>query len=172
MTDDVDRALDRLGLHVFDDETKRQVEEVLAGGQTVEPDARRKLVDAAQRALRVRATNQGPFEVLAFETRIAGHVDIAKLAEDVGSTADSLRAIERGERALLDQEPELIARWIRNLGLDDELGLASVTRSLRTAAPGHAYAEKAPPDRPDGASARLIERIREALASLPRTVLS
>lgn len=166
MADDFDRALAALGLELFDEETQRAVDKVLDGGQVVEPGARTRMVTAAQRALRSRAIQHGPFEVLAFETRQALPVSVEALADALGTTPESILSAERGDLPLETREPEFVARWILALGLDPEIGLESAGVSVRVQHRRGAYAERREPDRTAGGGGDFLDAVASALREL------
>jgi hypothetical protein len=164
--DELHQLLDALGPDAFDDNTKRRVDGILADGQAIEPETRRKLVTAAQRGLRVRHLLYGPFEVLAFELRRSNELDIDQLAADAGVSPEQMRSVERGAVALVDQEPEVVARWIRALGVEVADGLAAVEQSVRAPRALPAYARNAGEAELDEKAQRFVEAVRIELERL------
>jgi transcriptional regulator with XRE-family HTH domain len=160
--DHLELAITHLGLDLFDDEIKQQVETLLAKGQTVEPEARQRLIGIAKRALRHHAVQWAAFEVLAFETRREGNIDVDALAEKVGLDAATLRQIESGRSALEAFPPAAVAIWINELGIEKAVALRSVEESLRPKRREPAYAADEPPRLEESAQS-FLEAVRTAL---------
>lgn len=165
--DELDELLASLGPEVFDDATRRSVDDMLAVGQAVEPAVRRKLILAAQRGLRVR---QLPFEVLAFERRREVGTTLDQLADAIGVSAEQLDSVERGTVALVDQDPPIVARWIHKLGVGHELAIVALELSVTIPRSQHAYAAAQDTDPNDTErsekAARFIADVKAALAEL------
>jgi hypothetical protein len=138
--DDLERAIAHLGLDLFSDDTQRRVEDLLANGQTVEPDARVRLIGAAQRGLRQHALEREVFEVLAFETRKHSGLSADVIANDLGVEVAELREIESGRSRLQSLGADGVASWIEMLRLEDEVALRSVRSSLRPRPLENSYA--------------------------------
>ena len=138
--DDLEMAIAHFGLDLFNEDTRRRVEELLANGQTVEPDARIRLVNAAQRGLRQHALEREVFEVLAFETRKHSDLPADHLARDMGVEVTTLREIESGHSPLRSLEADAVAAWIEALHLESGVALRSVRSSLRPRPLASSYA--------------------------------
>jgi transcriptional regulator with XRE-family HTH domain len=129
--DDLEEAISHLGLDLFSEDTRRRVEGLLANGQSVEPDARVRLVGAAQRGLRQHALEREVFEVLAFETRKRSDLSVDILARDLGVEATTIRKVESGRSGLQSLDAATVAAWIEALHLEDDVALRAVRSSLR-----------------------------------------
>jgi hypothetical protein len=132
--DELSELLSSSGLEVFDYATRLRIDELLAKGLSVEPVSREKLVLAAQRGLRVPRSMQDPFELLAFDTRIADDIDVERVAEVIGASVDLVREIEQGKSRIIDHKPKQIAKWINLLEIDHTVGVEAVRRSLAVSA--------------------------------------
>jgi hypothetical protein len=159
----LEAIIGHLGLDLFDDDTRAEVERLLAKGQTVEPGARQKLIGAAQRAIQLHSLDQATFEVLAFETRQAKPVDIEALALVLRTDADTVRKLERGELPIQSQSPSLFAAWIVQLGIEESTALESLRRSLRRTARRAAYALADEDVVLDETATEYIDSVRDAL---------
>src|SRR5690349_13715610 len=90
--------ISNIGLSLFPSDVQDEVEKILAPGQALEPEARARLVAAAKRAGRHVALTHAAIEVLLFTERRERHQEAEDIAGIVHIDADSIRAIERGER--------------------------------------------------------------------------
>ncbi len=163
---ELDQALAQLGIDLFDDDVKLNVEELLSHGQSVEPDVRRRFIGAAQRALRIRALQGAAFEVLAFETRRNAGIDIDQLAVALSADVSTIRNVENGREALRSLPPSKVATWIHELDIETEIGLRSVKVSLEPRHQMAAYAIAAIDESPDPAVEEFLGAIRIKLIDL------
>jgi hypothetical protein len=143
--DESDEILEALlaaaGLHAFPKDVQRDVDAVLSNGQALEPDARRKLIDAAKRGTREwELREHASLETLLFEARRTRKQDARALAAVIGIDADAIRSTERGESSLHAQPVEVIAVWARALGIDRDLLGDALRRSLAARGSTPAYA--------------------------------
>jgi hypothetical protein len=164
--DELDQALAHFGPDLFGESTKLQVEEVLSHGQTVEPDARRRFLAAAQRALRLHAVQGAAFEVLAFETRRDAGKDIDRLAVALSTDVQTIRSVENGNQALQSLSASKVAIWIHELDIETETGLGSVRASLQPRRRQTAYAVAAAEESPDPDVEAFLDDIRIELMGL------
>ena len=138
----LDSLIAEIGLGVFPDEIRREIDHLLANGQSLEPDARRRFIEAAARGTRDRALHtRGSLETLLFETRRASGADPATLAAEIGVSPEQIRATERGEVRLDAWAPENIADWAHLLMVGRESVAGALRRSLGTPTGEPAYAE-------------------------------
>lgn len=163
--DDLEGAIARIGLDLFTQDTRRRVEELLANGQSVEPDARTRFVGAARRGLRQHALEREVFEVLAFETRKHADLSLDAVARDSGIEATTLREVESGRRALQSLDENSVAAWIEALSLDDDVALRSLRSSLRPRPRlrQESYASAEEESGLDSGAQSFYDRVREAL---------
>lgn len=140
-----DEAMESLlaegGLELFPDAVRRQVDDLLAAGQSLEPGARAKLIEAAKRGTRAWSLRESAaLETLLFEARRTRGDDAEVIAASMGVDAGVLRSIERGESVLASQSAELVAAWALELEIDRPLLDAALRRSLGTRGVAPAYA--------------------------------
>jgi transcriptional regulator with XRE-family HTH domain len=65
--------------------------------------------------------------------------DAEDIAQRVGIGVESLRAIERGERPLVDEDPANIARWVLSLDVSRDVLAPALRTSIGTPAGTGAY---------------------------------
>ena len=119
------------GLAVFPESVRREVDALLAAGQSLEPTARHKLVAAAKRGTRERHLRaSATLETLLFEARRCRERDAEDIAAEVGLDAAELRSIERGELGLDDRPASAIASWALVLELQRDVVDDALRRSL------------------------------------------
>ncbi len=129
------------GLTVYPESVQREVNALLAAGQSLEPTARHKLIAAAKRGTRERHLRaSAALETLLFEARRSREQDAEDIAAVVGLDAADLRSIERGELGLDDRPASAIASWALALGLQRDLLDDALRRSLGSQGPSPAYA--------------------------------
>ena len=134
-------VLAEAGLGVFPDEVRREVDAVLASGQSLEPDARLKFIDAAKRGTRQwNLREHAALETLLFEARRSRGEDADAIAETVGIDADKIRSIERGESTVATQPADVVASWALELAIDRGMLDDALRRSLGTRWAAPAYA--------------------------------
>lgn len=129
------------GLTVYPESVQREVDALLAAGQSLEPTARHKLVAAATRGTRERHLRaSAALETLLFEARRTREQDAEDIAAVVGLDAAEMRSIERGELSLDGRPASAIASWALVLDLERDLVGDALRRSLgsRGAAPAYA----------------------------------
>lgn len=129
------------GLTVYPETVQREVDALLAAGQSLEPAARYKLVAAAKRGTRERNLRaSAALETLLFEVRRSREQDAAVIAAAAGLDVAVLRSIERGEIDVLNHPAHAIASWAFTLDLERDLLGEALRRSLgsRGAAPAYA----------------------------------
>jgi hypothetical protein len=129
--DSLSEFIARIGLDLFPSEVRDEVETLLAPGQSLDPAARARLVDAAKRGVRRWALSLSPLEVLLFERRRDEGKDADEIAQSIDADSDRIRAIERGEQSIKSENSEVVAAWIRVLSLDRVVALTALRRSLR-----------------------------------------
>lgn len=161
--DELEQSIAHFGLDLFSEGIQAQVEDLLANGQTVEPDARTRLVSAAQRGLRQHAVEGSVFEVFAFETRKRSDLPADQLARNLGIDVATLREIENGRTPLRSLNPTSVAAWIATLGLEDDVALRSVRSSLRPRPLERAYASADEVDLLDDDAQAYFDEVRKAL---------
>ena len=164
--DEIEQAIAHIGLGLFGEDTMREVENLLANGQTVEPEARQKLIRAAQRALRLHAAQEAAFEVLAFETRRQNNIDIDQLATALETKASLIRQVESGKAPLRDLGAPRVAAWIDKLNIDTGIALKSVEESLQPRRRQSAYAIAEDDQLLDPSAQAFLDAVRDALTSL------
>lgn len=135
----LDGLISNIGLSLFPSDVQDEVEMILAPGQALEPDARARLVAAAKRASRHVALNHAAIEVLLFTERRERHQEAEAVAGIVGIDADSIRAIERGERSIDTEDAPRVAAWARALGFDRRIVDEALRKSLGTPAGAASY---------------------------------
>lgn len=136
--------ISKIGLGAFPPDVQTEVETILATGQALEPTARARFVDAAKRGSRHVALSRAALEVLLFEERRERNYSAEDIAALVGLDADTIRAIERGERSIDAEEPPRIAEWAANLGLDREILDQALQKSLGTPVGAGSYSGRRP----------------------------
>lgn len=132
--------ISNVGLSLFPSDVQDEVEKILAPGQALEPEARARLVAAAKRAGRHVALTHAAIEVLLFTERRERHQEAEDVAGIVGIDADSIRAIERGERSIDTEDARGIAVWACALGLDRVIVNEALRKSLGTPTGAASYA--------------------------------
>lgn len=139
--DALEKLLAEAGPGVFPEEVRREVDAVLAPGQSLEPSARQKLIEAAKRGTRQwHLREHAALETLLFEARRRRDQDADAIAENVGIGADTIRSIERGESGLGAQPADIIASWALEVHIDRDVLGDALRRSLGTLGAAPAYA--------------------------------
>ncbi len=133
--------LAEVGLEVFDDDVRADVDAVLSPGQSLEPAVRKRFIDAAGRGTRQWALrHQAALETLLFEARRVRMEDASTVAGNAGIDVDTVRAVEQGELPIQAPGPAAVASWALAVDLDRNLLAAALRRTLgtRTSAPAYA----------------------------------
>lgn len=137
----VESMLAAAGLEVYPEDVRRDVDDLLAAGQSLEPEARLKLIEAAKRGTRVwKLRETAELETVLFDTRRSRGEEAEAVATVVGIDVAMLRSIERGESGLASQPPVVVASWAVELGIDRTLVGDALRRSLGTRGAAPAYA--------------------------------
>lgn len=131
--------ISNIGLSLFASDVQDEVEKILAPGQALEPEARARLVAAAKRAGRHVALTHAAIEVLLFTERRERHQEAEDIAGIVHIDADSIRAIERGERSIDAEDAPRVAAWAQALGIDRGIVAEALRRSLGSPAGAASY---------------------------------
>lgn len=141
-TDDALQALlVEAGLGVFPEEVRHEVDGVLAAGQSLEPAARHKLIEAAKRGTREwNLRENAALETLLFEARRRRGQDAEAIAATVGLDPAKMRSIERGESGVGAQPAAVVASWALELTIDRDVLGEALRRSLGTRGAAPAYA--------------------------------
>lgn len=129
------------GLGIFPEEVRHEVDGVLAAGQSLEPAARHKLIEAAKRGTREWNLRQNAaLETLLFEARRRRGQNAEAIAATVGLDPATMRSIERGEAGIGEQPAAVVASWALELTIDRDVLGEALGRSLgaRGAAPAYA----------------------------------
>jgi hypothetical protein len=129
LSENVAELLREGGLQLFSQGVQSEVEGLLTPGQTVEPDARERLVQAMQKGARHQPGRE-PLESLLFRVRRESQLNIASVARDAEMDPILVADLERGTAALRGQEAVKIASWIRSLRVDASDAIDSMRRSL------------------------------------------
>lgn len=133
------------GPGVYAKAVQQEVDALLAPGQSLEPDARHKLIAAAKRGARERNLRAGAaLETLLFEARRTRQQDADTVAATAGLDVTVLRSIERGELRVQDHPAGTIASWAYALTIHRELLNDALRRSLGSSGGAHAYAGEQP----------------------------
>jgi hypothetical protein len=161
--DRLEALLSESGLSIFPPEIQAEVESLLDKGQSLEPDTRSRLVNAAQRGSKRVADRRAAIEVVLFTERRAIGRDIDALAADIGLDSHSMLSIERGDHSVDSQPAAVVAAWARSLGLDRDTVRVALQRSFsaRDSVPAYAGAAE-PPLSPE--HEQYIEDVIAALA--------
>lgn len=128
------------GLDLFPAGIQRDVEDLLAAGQSVEPTVRATFVGAARRATDHIARTRGPLETLLFSERRGRQMEANELASIVGVDAKTLRSIERGERAIDSVQSDTVAGWATALDIERDTLSPALRASLGMPAKIASYA--------------------------------
>jgi len=160
--DPLERILADAGLDIFPAEIQRDVDTILASGQGLEPEARRRFVDAAQRGTKqwnLRAL--ASLETILFEARRQQDKSADSIGEVIGLDAETLRSLERGDDTLDAQPAELVASWAFNVGVDRPVLDDALRRSLSARGTAGSYAGTDHPHL-DSQQAEFVERVLDA----------
>lgn len=137
----LEALLAEAGLGLFDEDVRREVDAVLAAGQSLEPAARQRLIEAASRGTRQwNLREHAALETLLFEARRDRGRDADAIAAIIGIDADEIRSIERGESGLAAQPAAVVAAWALELALDRDLLGDALRRSLESQGAAPAFA--------------------------------
>jgi transcriptional regulator with XRE-family HTH domain len=126
------QLISEIGLDVFPADVQKEAEEILSPGQALEPAARARLVSAAKRGARRVALTHSSLEVLLFNARRDQSREAEEIAGMARVDADTIQAIERGERNIDSEKPQDIAAWVRSVGIDHDLVTPALRKSLGT----------------------------------------
>lgn len=137
----IEALIAETGLDLFSADVRAEVEDILSGGQALEPEARGRLVDAANRGRRYASLSSSALEVVLFNLRREGDQDADDIAAKVQIDVAAIRAIERGDRTINSEPAEKIASWALNFDLDRELIELSLRHSLARPATAGSYAQ-------------------------------
>lgn len=129
------------GLDLFSADIRAEVEDILSVGQALEPEARGRFVDAANRGRRHASLSSSALEVVLFNLRREGDQDVEDIAAKVQIDVAAIRAIERGDRTITSEPAEKIASWALNFDLDRDLVQLSLRHSLARPATAGSYAQ-------------------------------
>ncbi len=121
------------GLELFPADTRAEVERILLAGQSLEPQARARVVDAARRGARANSAGTRPVERLLYDARRAAERGIDDVALEVGLDAQVLADVERGTRQIRSVDARVTARWVKVLSIDPRTAVSAVTASFATA---------------------------------------
>lgn len=136
----LEQVISDIGLGLFPADVQDEVESLLASGQALEPAARARFVAAAKRGSRHVAVTHAALEVLLFNERHERRQEAEEIAGFVNIDADTIRAIERGERAIDSEDPGRIGAWAWKFGLGREIIEEGLKRSLGTGVRTASYA--------------------------------
>jgi hypothetical protein len=133
--------LAEVGLEVFDDDVRADIDAVLSPGQSLEPGVRKRFIDAAGRGTRQWALrHQAALETLLFEARRVRMEDASTVAGNAGIDVDTLCAVEQGELSIQALGPAAVASWALAVDFDRNLLAAALRRTLGTGTSAPAYA--------------------------------
>ena len=139
--DALDTLLAAADLGIFPDDIQTEVDAVLAPGQSLEPESRRRLIAAASRATRDRALHErAALETLLYETRRKHDRSVQDLSAATGLDPLSLRAIDRGELQIDSCDAASVAAWTLALSIGRDSVAGTLRRSLGRRAGEPAYA--------------------------------
>jgi hypothetical protein len=147
----------------FDDDALAAADRLLEHGEGIAPHHRERLVAAADRGIRYRRRTELPLQSLLEITRAERRSDAAATASSIGVSTEEFLTMESGSTPLLDVDAARVAKWIRELEVDQETALGAVERSLRLAGSGRSFGRRAPTElRPD-LIAKYVAEVRAAL---------
>lgn len=119
-----------------------EIDEVLAAGEGLELNGRKRMLGAADRALAYRRRASAPLQVFLEQIRADLKLSIAEVANALGLDDKDMVRLERGEIALSSQEPGLIANWISKLQADLSSSIGALRRSLELGRASLSYSER------------------------------
>jgi hypothetical protein len=93
-------------------------------------DRRERLIAAVDRALEPLAERTLPLPLLMRTCRLRGHMPIDQLAATAGLPVENLTNLERGGADVGKQSEQAVANWIVAVGVDCDLALAALERTL------------------------------------------
>ena len=149
------------GLQLFSQGVQSEVEGLLTPGQTLEPEARERLVQAMQKGARHQPGRE-PLESLLFRVRRESNLNIATVAREAEMEPTLVADLERGTAALRRQEASKIASWIKALSIDASDAIDSMRRSLSVSHSG-VYASGDMSQHLNEDDLRLIESVERLL---------
>lgn len=115
----------------FDARALEAVDRLLERGEGVAPEQRERLVGAARRALEQRCKSDQPLQPLLAAKRSDSGIEATQAATWLGLEPKTFLSIESGETPLSKVRAEDTAEWIRRLGVDEDIALRAVRRSLQ-----------------------------------------
>lgn len=98
--------------------------------ESLEPQTRARLVDAANRALQYRRHAISPLPVLLFVTRRAQAKPLEDIATQISVADAQLRAVESGADDLRTLTPRQVADWISSVDIDRTQAEQSLRRTF------------------------------------------
>lgn len=140
----LEKLISEVGLSVFPSDVQDEVEQILTTGQGLEPATRARFIEAAKRATHRVAISRSSLEVLLFKERRIHGQGAEDIAAIVNMDADTVRALERGERRIDEENPQSIAAWARSLDLGRETLDGALCKSLETPAEAGSYSGTRP----------------------------
>jgi hypothetical protein len=143
--DELHGLIAAVGLELFSPDVRAEVERLLSDGQALEPVTRQQFVDAANRGVRKAGFGHLPLETVLFNTRRDLGQSLAQVAGVVGVDEGVLDAVERGSATIDSGPPELVASWVRTLGIGRHIAVSTLKRSLATRDPRAVFANQAEP---------------------------
>lgn len=162
----LEALLSETDLSIYSEEARRAVDALLTPGQALEPGARSKFVEAANRAVRERGLKAtAAIETLLFNARTEQSQLLAAVAAAVGIDSATLGAIERGDADLRTIEPNLLADWATAVTLDRESVENGIRHSLSRSVRTRSYARASSPELKDEDESFLQKVLRHFDAS-------
>jgi hypothetical protein len=164
LVDGLDGALATLSIDALSADAQAAVERLLAGGEGLTPDARQRMINAAQRGLRRQRLSHGTLASLLAIRRDEHGLTAAGLARELHLDEADVLTIESGERDVRTLTATQIATWVSRLAIEPERAIQALRRSLKPASTAVNLAQRASPPHPtEDSDEALVVAVKELL---------
>ncbi|WP_375504505.1 hypothetical protein [uncultured Jatrophihabitans sp.] len=127
----VTAALAAAGHDMLSGEASELLLDLTADAVSIEPEARARLVEAAQRALSKRRDDASPLPRLLFLARREAGEAVESVARAIAVDRDDLLHVERGVKSLEQFGADSTAAWVMHFGVPLDQARAAIRRTLQ-----------------------------------------